>query len=72
MVFAHWTLSAARVFAIVSFVVFFGPVVLVFAALSRWGELMGFLVMAALSLLTNWHAASLVRRQLEQTPNSTV
>ena len=65
MAFAHWRLSAARVFAIVSVVVFFGPVVFVVATLSRWGELIGFLVMAALSLFASWRAASLVRRQLE-------
>ena len=72
MAFAHWRLSAARVFAIVSVVVFFGPVVFVVATLSRWGELIGFLVMAALSLFANWRMASLVRRQLENTPNSAV
>ena len=41
--------------------------------LERWGEFIGFLGMATLSLLANWYIASLVRRQLEQaTPNSAV
>ena len=70
--FARWNLLAARVFAIVSVVVFFGPIVFVVAIVSRWGELIGFLVMAALSLLASWHTASLVRRQLEKAPNSAV
>ena len=74
MAFAHWRLPAARVFAIVSVVVFFVPVMLLVATprIPRWSELIGFLAMAAFSLFANWCSASLVRRQLEPTPNSAV
>jgi len=70
MVFARWKLSAARVFAIVFVVVFFGPVILFFTTLRnlRGDELIGFLVIAALSLFANCCTASLVRRKLDRTP----
>jgi hypothetical protein len=64
--FAYWTLSAARVFAVVSAVVFFGPIVLGSAGSPRASEFFGFLVMAALSLFANWRIASVVRLQLEE------
>ena len=74
MAFAHWKLIAARVFSIVSVAVFFGPVIIIVFSTAtrapRGDEWVGFLVMAALSLLANWCIASLVRRQLEQAPNS--
>lgn len=70
--FAHWRLSAARVFAIASVVAFFGPLIFLLAATTRpRTELLGFLVMAAVSLLANWGGASLVRRQVDKTPHST-
>jgi hypothetical protein len=65
--FAHWRLSAARVFAIASVVAFFGPLILLLAITTRpRTELLGFLVMAALSLLANWIIASLARQQLDK------
>jgi hypothetical protein len=70
--FAYWKLSAARVFAVVSVVVFFWPIVAAVAGYdsSPRSELIGFLLMAALSLLANWRIASLVRQQLAQTNSS--
>jgi hypothetical protein len=70
--FAHWRLSAARVFAMASVVAFFGPLILLLAATTRpRTELLGFFLMAAVSLLANWGIASLVRQQLDKVPHST-
>jgi hypothetical protein len=67
--FAHWRLSAARAFAVASVVAFFGPLILLLAATTRPRmELLGFLVMAALSLFANWGIASLVQQQLGKAP----
>jgi hypothetical protein len=70
--FSYWRLLAARVFAIVSVVACFGPLLFMLATIRYWGTLIGFLAIAALSLLANWYTASLVRRQLEQAPDSSV
>jgi len=69
--FAYWRLSAARIFAIVSGVVFFGPIISLYVAAggsTPEGELNGFFVLGALSILANWHIASFVRWQLRKAP----
>jgi len=70
--FAYWRLSAARVFATASVVAFFGPLVFLLSITTRpRTELLGFLVIAAVSLLANLGIASLVRQQLDKVPHST-
>jgi hypothetical protein len=70
--FAYWKLLAARVFAIASVVACFGPLLFMLATIRYWGTLIGFLAIAALSILANWYTASLVRRRIEQAPDSAV
>jgi hypothetical protein len=74
MALAHWNFFAARVFGVVSVVVFFGPILELLFSLRnpRWGELIGFTLMAVLSLFANWWSASLVRRQLRQASTAPV
>jgi hypothetical protein len=65
LMFARWRLSAARVFATVSVLLFFGYVLLLCLdarPAARWGEFVVFLAMAGASLFANWWMASLVRR----------